>query len=189
SVVLYRGRELRRFQYYKTADWPGGLYLTPTFAGSRPGALSATCWAALLSMGEDGYMEATQSILEAAATIREGIEEIPELNVIGDPLWVIAFASDDLNIYRVLDEMTKKGWSLNGLHKPQSVHICVTLRHTPEGVVERFVDDLGVSVATTKETPSEKGGMAPVYGMAATIPARTAVTDFLENYVDFLYDV
>ncbi len=189
SVVLYRGRELRRFQYYKTADWPGGLYLTPTFAGSRPGALSATCWAALLSMGEDGYMKATQSILEAAASFREGFEEIPELNVIGDPLWVIAFASDDLNIYRVLDEMTKKGWSLNGLHKPQSVHICVTLRHTPEGVVERFVDDLGVSVATTKETPSEKGGMAPVYGMAATIPARTAVTDFLENYVDFLYDV
>ena len=53
-MVLYRGRELRRFQYYKTADWPGGLYLTPTFAGSRPGALSATCWAALLSMGSPG---------------------------------------------------------------------------------------------------------------------------------------
>jgi len=41
SVVLYRGQELRRFQYFVAADWPGGLYCMPTFAGSRPGALSA----------------------------------------------------------------------------------------------------------------------------------------------------
>ncbi len=33
SVVLYRGRELRQFQYYTVTDWPGGLYLSPTFAG------------------------------------------------------------------------------------------------------------------------------------------------------------
>ena len=37
SVVLYRGKELRQFQYYTTADWPGGLYMSPTFAGSRQG--------------------------------------------------------------------------------------------------------------------------------------------------------
>jgi len=37
SVVLYRGRDLRQFQYYTVTDWPGGLYLSPTFAGSRPG--------------------------------------------------------------------------------------------------------------------------------------------------------
>jgi len=51
SVVLYRGRELRQFQYYTVTDWPGGLYLSPTFAGSRPGALAATCWAAMVSIG------------------------------------------------------------------------------------------------------------------------------------------
>ncbi len=52
SVVLYRGRELRQFQYYTVTDWPGGLYLSPTLAGSRPGALSATCWAAMVSIGK-----------------------------------------------------------------------------------------------------------------------------------------
>ncbi len=39
SVVLYRTLELRHFQYFTTTDWPGGLYCSPTFAGSRPGAL------------------------------------------------------------------------------------------------------------------------------------------------------
>jgi len=52
SVVLYRGLELRHFQYYTATDWPGGLYFSPTFAGSRPGALSAMCWAAMVSLGE-----------------------------------------------------------------------------------------------------------------------------------------
>ena len=52
SVVLYRDADLRHYQYYKTASWAGGLYFSPTFAGSRPGALSATCWAALVSIGK-----------------------------------------------------------------------------------------------------------------------------------------
>jgi len=79
SVVLYRGRELRSHQYYVTTEWPGGLYISPTLAGSRPGALSAACWAAMVSIGEQGYMEATKRILETASAIKQGIAQIPEL--------------------------------------------------------------------------------------------------------------
>jgi cystathionine beta-lyase len=79
SVVLYRNPALRHHQWYKATDWPGGLYLSPTFAGSRPGALSAACWAALMSMGESGYLAATRRILETGARIREGIRAIPGL--------------------------------------------------------------------------------------------------------------
>jgi sphinganine-1-phosphate aldolase len=64
SVILYRSKELRHFQYYTTTEWPGGLYFSPTFAGSRPGALSAACWAALTSIGEQGYMDATKKSLK-----------------------------------------------------------------------------------------------------------------------------
>ena len=44
SVVLYRSPELRRFQYFGYPDWSGGLYVTPTIAGSRPGALTGTLY-------------------------------------------------------------------------------------------------------------------------------------------------
>ena len=74
SVVLYRGAELRHAQYFAHTEWPGGLYVTPTFAGSRPGALSAACWAALVSIGTDGYLDAARRILAAAAQIRAAIE-------------------------------------------------------------------------------------------------------------------
>lgn len=189
SVVLYRGLELRHYQYFKTTDWPGGLYFSPTFAGSRPGALIAACWAAMVSIGEKGYLEATRKILQTAELIKAGIAKIPELYILGKPLWNIAFSSRTLDIYRIMDYMTGKGWSLNGLHRPASVHICVTLRHTQKGVAERFIQDLQSAVEHVKEHPEEKGGMAPVYGMAATIPDRTIVADLLDRYIDLLYKV
>ena len=55
--------------------------------------------------------------------------------VLGDPLWVIAFSSDTVDIYEVMSRMAQRGWSLNGLHHPPAVHIAVTLRHTRPGVV------------------------------------------------------
>jgi len=189
SVVLYRGLELRHYQYFKTADWPGGIYFTPTFAGSRPGALSAVCWAALVSMGESGYLEATGEILETALVIKKGIGEIPELHVVGDPLWVIAFGSETLDIYRIMEYMTDRKWSLNGLQKPPCVHLCVTLRHTQPGVAQKFIDDLRAAVEHVKKNPTDKGRMAPMYGMAATFPDREMVGDALEMFLDLLYKV
>jgi sphinganine-1-phosphate aldolase len=187
SVVLYRGRDLLHHQYYTAADWPGGLYFSPTFAGSRPGALSAACWAALTSIGEQGYLDATKRILETAAKVKEGIRQIPELHVLGDPLFVIAFASDSIDVYKVLDFMSRKKWSLNGLHKPTCVHLCVTLRHTQPGVAERFLTDLCEAVEHVKAHPEEKGTMAPVYGMAATLPLRGLVSDMLKKYLDLIF--
>jgi glutamate/tyrosine decarboxylase-like PLP-dependent enzyme len=149
--------------------------------------LSAACWAALTSIGAQGYMDATKKILETADAIKRGLREIPELRLLGDPLFVIAFASDSLDIYKVLDAMTRKKWSLNGLHKPSCAHLCVTLRHTQPGVAERFIQDLKSTVAFVKEHPEEKGAMAPVYGMAATMPMRGVVSDMLKRYLDLIF--
>jgi glutamate/tyrosine decarboxylase-like PLP-dependent enzyme len=167
SVVLYRGRELRQQQYFVATDWPGGLYYSPAMAGS-----------------------ATASILAAAAKIRAGIANMPELRVLGDPLWVIAFASEEVNIYEVMARMGQRGWSLNGLHHPAAVHIAVTLRHTRPGVAENFIGDLREAVDEARATGGEpQTGAAPMYGMAATFPARSAVGELLRRFIDRLYTV
>ena len=134
-------------------------------------------------------MEATERILDTADTLKQGIAAIPELRILGDPLWVIAFASDTLDIYKVMDVMAQKEWSLNGLHKPACVHIAVTLRHTQPGVAGRFLSDLQEAVNKVKANPQMEGEMAPVYGMAATIPARGVVNELLKRYMDLLYEV
>ena len=189
SVVLYRSAELRHSQFYTITNWPGGMYFSPTLAGSRPGALSAACWAALVSMGEKGYLESAKKILKVADAIKKGIAEIPEIKLLGDPIWILAFASDSLDIYRVMEFMTGRGWNLNGLHRPACVHIALTLRHTTPGVGARFLKDLKSAVKFVKDNPKETGSMAPVYGMAAALPVRSVVGDMLKRYMDVYYKV
>jgi glutamate/tyrosine decarboxylase-like PLP-dependent enzyme len=189
SVVLYRGNELRQSQFYTVTDWPGGLYLSPTLAGSRPGALSAACWAALVSIGEQGYLDAARRILETGAQVRDGIAAIPGMHVLGDPLWVIAFATDEgLDVYQVLENMGRRGWSLNGLQRPAAVHIAITLRHTMPGVAERFLADLAASLDEVRASPDVHTGMAPVYGMAGSLP-EDLVRGMLGGYLDLLFQV
>jgi glutamate/tyrosine decarboxylase-like PLP-dependent enzyme len=193
SVICYRDPELRAFQYYQTADWPGGLYNSPTFAGSRPGAHAAQAWASLLSYGEAGYLDATRRILETGTAIRDGIEAIPGLRILGDPLWVIAFSTeageDKVNIYAVLDDMSHRGWSLNGLQHPPGIHIAVTLRHTQPGVAERFLTDLNAAVDTVRAERHRGGLMAPIYGMAASVDQKGAVEEILRVYLDTQFRV
>lgn len=112
SVVMYRTAELRRHQYYVQPDWPGGVYASPSIAGSRPGALIAGTWAALMTMGDDGYTASARAIVGAARRIEQGIrDEIPQLQILGKPLVsVVAFASaGGVNIYEVGDKMSAKG--------------------------------------------------------------------------------
>jgi len=189
SVILYRNAKIRHHQFFTVTNWPGGMYFSPTFAGSRPGGLSAAAWAALVSIGEKGYLEAAKRILETADYIKKEIVKIPELKLLGDALYVIAFASDSLDIYKVMEYMTHKGYSLNGLHRPACVHIALTLRHAEPGVKERFIDDLKAAVLHVKANPSEKGSSAPIYGMAATLPVRSVVGDILKTYMDAYYKV
>jgi len=191
SVVLYRGAPLRRFQYFTTSDWPGGLYYSPTFSGSRPGGLSAACWAALVSIGEAGYLQATRQILDAVAVMKKGVEAIPELRLMGRTFGVFAFQSvaDRLNIYQVLDQMSARGWSLTGLQRPAGIHVSPTLRHTQPGVAERFVADLKDSVQFVRDNPDFMGGMAPIYGLAATVPDRSLVHGMLQQVMDVYYRI
>jgi hypothetical protein len=51
------------------------------------------------------------------------------------------------------------------------------------------MDDLRAAVEHTRLHPNESSGMAPVYGMAATMPMHGLVTDLLKRVVDLLYRV
>ncbi len=190
SVVLYRGDDLRHHQYFTFTDWPGGLYATPTFAGSRPGGLSAACWAAMVVVRRVGLPR------RDPPDPRDGGDHEGRDPRDRRPASCSATRStssrsrtteDGLDVYRVMDEMTARGWSLNGLHRPACVHICVTLRHTQPELAERFGADLRDAVAAVRAQPEAEGGMAPIYGLAASVPDRTMVSSFLEQYMDRWY--
>ncbi len=134
SVILYRGSELRHFQYFSITDWPGGFYASPTFAGSRPGALIAAAWAAMVSMGEQGYLDAARRILETTSWMNNELREIEELEVIGEPPFMVTFTSDSLNVYQILEYMTQRGWGIKrAAPAAQRPFMCHFAAHTGGG--------------------------------------------------------
>ncbi|XP_066317436.1 sphingosine-1-phosphate lyase-like [Miscanthus floridulus] len=184
SIVLYRNHEIRKHQFVAVTEWTGGLYVSPTMAGSRPGGLIAGAWTAMMSLGLNGYLDSTSRIMEVSKKIQRGIGEIPGLFVIGKPdMTVVAFASDVVDIFEVNDIMSSKGWHLNALQRPNSLHICVTLQHTT--IYDQFLKDLQDSVNTVKANPGPiSGGMAPIYGAAGKMPDRGTVKELLVEFMD-----
>ncbi len=59
--------------------------------------------------------------------------------------------------------------------------------HYQGRTLEDYLGDLRAAVAYVQAHPTEEGGMAPVYGMAATLPFRGVVSDLLKRYMDLLY--
>ncbi|KAL6186307.1 hypothetical protein ACLB2K_042427 [Fragaria x ananassa] len=184
SIVLYRNHDIRKHQFVAVTEWSGGLYVSPTMAGSRPGGLIAGAWAAMMALGEEGYLENTRAIVEVSKKLQKGLEDIPELFIIGRPdMTVVAFGSNVVDIFEVNDIMSSKGWHLNALQRPNSIHICMTLQHVP--ILDDFLRDLRESVKTVKENPGPiSGGLAPIYGAAGRMPDRGMVQDLLVNYMD-----
>jgi glutamate/tyrosine decarboxylase-like PLP-dependent enzyme len=191
SVVLYRNSRLRRAQYFYFSKWKGGLYVTPTIAGSRPGALLACAWASMVTIGEEGYKARVKLILDTVAKIAHAVCKIEGLYILGTnnpQAMIVCFGSkdDNVDIYSVANSMTKKGWSLNTLQKPACLHLCVTMKTTKN--YERFVIDLNEAVEsiryeTIKEGKKKLSGSAAIYGMAGSMPAAP-VNELLKLYTD-----
>ncbi|XP_038061565.1 sphingosine-1-phosphate lyase 1-like [Patiria miniata] len=189
SVILYSNMELRRRQFFVAPDWQGGIYASPSIAGSRPGAIIAACWATMVHMGEAGYIDSTRKIIQTTRNMLTELKKIKGIFVIGDPkVSVIALGSNDFDIYRLFGGLTKKGWSLNNLQFPPSFHMCVTLRHTFHGVAEEFVKDVKNLTAELLNDPTAKcQGSASIYGSSQSIPDRSIVADVAKSFWDACY--
>ncbi|XP_024062374.1 sphingosine-1-phosphate lyase 1 [Terrapene carolina triunguis] len=189
SVVLYSDKKYRHYQFFVAPDWQGGIYASPTIAGSRPGGIIAACWATLMYMGEDGYVEATKKIISTARFIESGLRKIDNIQIFGKPeVSVISIGSDVFDIYRLSNLLSTRGWNLNVLQFPSSIHLCITLLHTKPGIAEQFLEDVRDCVLEIMKDPKAKTtGMGAIYGMAQSIPDRNMVSEISHAYLDCLY--
>ena len=192
SVIMYAREALRHAQYFVAPEWTGGIYASPSIAGSRPGALIAACWATMVHIGADGYRESARTILAAAAAITAGIRaRAPELRLMGEPdLAVVCFGvapGARLVVYNVGDEMKARGWNLNTLQNPACIHLCVTHANAPRA--GEFVDDLVAAIAAVRAAPpgKYKNGSGAIYGMAESIEDKSLVSEVANGFLDTLY--
>lgn len=191
SVIMYRSKEIRRFQYFVAPDWSGGVYASPSIAGSRPGALIAGCWTAMLKMGEEGYVMSTRDIVGAARKLIKELRKIAGIEIIGDPqLSVLAFRANrtthpTLKTYAIADLISQRGWHLNILQFPEAIHIACTLL-TVEAVDELSRDVKECVEMLLKNPELGKGDIAAIYGTAASVPDRSVIGDVSAGFLDGL---
>ncbi|MFD5146254.1 pyridoxal phosphate-dependent decarboxylase family protein [Streptomyces sp. NPDC058401] len=171
SVVLYRDAELRRYQYFAHAGWPGYPVVNPTVQGTKSGGLLAQAWAVLQYVGEEGYTALAARVAEASDRLLAGLRGIDGLRVLGEPAaGLVAFtaaapegdgpeseaAAPDLSLLlHLADEMRERGWylqpqlSFDGL--PPNLHL--TLTPATVGQVDALLTDLATALAAARALP------------------------------------
>ena len=189
SVILYRDMRTLKHQFFVYENWPGGIFISPALLGTRPGGAIAAAWAAMMAIGEDGYIDIAKRIMDTTRRLIDGVNAIPELYVLGDPpMSVFAYASSsrEVKIYAVADQMEKKGWHIDRLHRPEALHAIVMPAH--ENISEQYLEDLRESVDIVKKNPelATKGGAA-MYGMISQVPLRGMVKSNVLKMMEDIY--
>jgi sphinganine-1-phosphate aldolase len=189
SVVMYRSMDYMKHQFFITTDWMGGIYASPNMPGTRPGGAIAAAWGTLNKMGEEGYLKQAEKTLKVAKEFRQRINEMPELEVLGNPkATLFSFMSTDKSVdtYALADQMTEKGWFFDRQQYPPSIHLTITPAH--EKSVDEFITDLKESVAYVREHPElAESGNAAMYGMMAKIPMRGLVKKSVEKVMEQMW--
>ncbi|MBQ6266745.1 MAG: aspartate aminotransferase family protein [Clostridia bacterium] len=173
SCILYADPAYFRAQCFVKHDWPGGVFASPALLGTRPGGAYAAAWAAIRANGRQGYIEMAKQTMENADRIRNGIREIPELELIGDPLCsLISYRSVDpvnCNIFAIGDQMQAKGWHIDRLQHPDALHAMITCAHTD--VVDAYLADLREAVDAVRGHPELAfKGDAATYSVVGHLP-------------------
>ncbi|MDX2170470.1 MAG: aspartate aminotransferase family protein [Deltaproteobacteria bacterium] len=157
SVILHRNKDLRRHQIYTCATWTGYSVVNPTVQSTKSGGPLAAAWAVLNFLGDEGYLALARQALEATQALVTAIDAMDDLRLLGRPqMNLIAFTSDTVNVFHIIDEMKLRGWYIQpqfGFHgSKENIHLSVN----PASArwVEPFLEDLRACTAIAKTLPS-----------------------------------
>ncbi|WP_022890609.1 pyridoxal phosphate-dependent decarboxylase family protein [Agromyces italicus] len=187
SVLLTRGRDRQRHQYFATTGWPGYPVVNPTMTGSKPAGPLAAAWAIIEALGEPGFTELTAQAARATAALRATIDGIEGLRVVGSPTGpLLAVATDEdapatsrVDPHHWADAARSAGWQLqlqpglgqaDGTRLPHTTHLTVT------PVTERVLPEL---VAALVSAADEVRGIPQIDGGAALAGLVEALPGFV----------
>lgn len=141
SVVLYENKHYRRHQIFTCANWAGYTVSNATVQSSKSGGPVAAAWAVLHHFGDAGYMKIAKQLLAATQRVIAWVDAHPDLRNLGrSDMSHVAFASDTVDIFALVDAMNARGWYVQAQLSYESsaanVHLCLN----PESL--RWLDQL-----------------------------------------------
>lgn len=135
SILLHANPQLRQYQFFADASWPGYPLINNTLLSSRSVAPAAAAWAVLKLLGVQGLADLATRARRGALAIAEGVSAIPGLQVVAPPEATLVCIGDtgdptgpDVRI--VADAAHRLGWSLQvqpaRAGGPSNIHVTVS---------------------------------------------------------------
>lgn len=190
STITYRDMSYLKHQFFVSTDWPGGIYISPSMPGTRPGGTIAAAWAAMMALGEDGYQHHAGEAMKTARRLVDGIEAIDGLEVVARPdAPIVAYRTTDqsgIDVFALADQLEDRDWTVDRMQSPNCIHLTVTSNHAH--VVDEYLEDLRTAMHWLETHPGLPArGNAAMYGMMAKVPFRGMVKTTVLELMEKMY--
>ncbi|MEM4006561.1 MAG: aspartate aminotransferase family protein [Nitrososphaerota archaeon] len=173
SVILFRKEFYKMFSQYVNLKWPGYPIVNPAVLSSRSEGPLAATWAVLHMLGEKGYLELAKKIITTRNKVSSKLRDIG-YKIMGDPTVIIAFTSDNINLFRLSDYMIRRGWyflaqkGVPEMDVPPSIHLTITPIH--EKLVDEMLKDLEEGTSELlKIPPTDVEGVVESLGLIMSL--------------------
>ncbi|HEY5180332.1 MAG TPA: pyridoxal-dependent decarboxylase [Dermatophilaceae bacterium] len=183
SVLLQRGRDRQRAQYFATTGWPGYPVVNPTMLGSKSAAALAAAWAIIQALGADGFAALASSCQRSTDALVLLVASIDGLRVVGSPVGpLFSVAVDDavpagrqVDPHHWADQVRTHGWLLqlqpglvqgDGTCLPHTTHLTIT--PVTEGVLGELSNALVKAADEVRGVPAVSASQ-----VLATLPVET----------------
>jgi len=163
SLILYKNKDIRKYQMFACSRWPGYTVINPTVTSSKTGGPLAAAWAVVRYLGDEGYMKIVKEVMEATKIVINGVKKIEGLRVLGEPdmcMFSFTSTSDKINMYRLADDMKSRGWYIQPQFEqqcsPENLHISLNRSSIPRS--RDLLKTLEECVQNIRESEDEEDG-------------------------------
>jgi glutamate/tyrosine decarboxylase-like PLP-dependent enzyme len=169
SVLLHRGRDRQRAQYFATTRWPGYPVINPTMLGSKSAAPLAAAWAIVQRLGAEGLGELARSCERSTRALVELVDTIEGLRIVGEPVGpLLAVATDEsvaaerrVDPHHWADQVRQHGFFIQqqpglaqsaGVRLPHTTHLTIT--PVTESVLPQLTSALAAGADEVRGVPA-----------------------------------
>ena len=194
SVLLQRGRDRQRAQYFATRRWPGYPVVNATMLGSKSAGALAAAWAIVERLGESGFAGLAASCRRSTDAVVAAVQGIEGLRVVGAPVGPLCAVTTDDSVpadrrvdpHHWADRVRQHGWLLqmqpgllqsDGTRLPHTTHLTIT--PVTESVLPDLLTALAAGAAEVRGIPAATAAdvvgalPASVAGAVAELGTRT----------------
>jgi sphinganine-1-phosphate aldolase len=162
STVFYASAEKAAHHHFDFDQWPNGRFLTSTISGTRPAGAVAAAWAVFNHLGVEGYKRIAADLMAFIDAYKAGIRDIAGLRILGSPhLSIVAFGSDEVDVFRVAEVMSQKGWLPGLLQEPKGIHRMMSMVHAVSK--DEYLADLRAAVGVVRQSAPASASLKATY--------------------------